>query len=44
MGLKTENLGEIETATIDHYNQNAEAFWNKNKDQDSANPNMNNFG
>jgi SAM-dependent methyltransferase len=34
MGLKTEYLGEIETVTLGHYNQNAEAFWNGTKDHD----------
>ena len=27
MRLKTEELDEIETVTLDHYNHNAEAFW-----------------
>ncbi len=34
MGQGTEKLDEIETVTLDHYNQNAEAFWNGTKDHD----------
>jgi 2-polyprenyl-3-methyl-5-hydroxy-6-metoxy-1,4-benzoquinol methylase len=36
MGLRPEKLDEIETVTLDHYNQNAEAFWNGTKDHDVA--------
>jgi SAM-dependent methyltransferase len=31
---RTEELDEIETVTLSHYNQNAEAFWNGTKDHD----------
>jgi len=34
MGQRTEQLEEIETITLGHYNQNAEAFWNGTKDHD----------
>jgi SAM-dependent methyltransferase len=34
MGLKAEQLVEIEAVTIGHYNQNAEAFWQDTKDHD----------
>ena len=34
MGLKPEKLAEIETVTLSHYNQNAEAFWHGTKDHD----------
>ena len=34
MRLKTEELDEIETVTLDHYNHNAEAFWSGTKDHD----------
>jgi SAM-dependent methyltransferase len=34
MGLKAEKLAEIETVTLGHYNQNAEAFWHGTKDHD----------
>lgn len=36
MGRKAEELEEIETVTLHHYNQNAEAFWNGTKDHDVA--------
>ncbi len=36
MGLKAEQLAEIETVTLGHYNQNAEAFWQGTKDHDVA--------
>jgi SAM-dependent methyltransferase len=36
MGRRTEQLDEIEAVTLDHYNQNAEAFWNGTKDHDVA--------
>ncbi|ESS68604.1 methyltransferase type 11 [Methyloglobulus morosus KoM1] len=34
MGLKAEKLAEIETVTLGHYNQNAEAFWYGTKGHD----------
>ena len=34
MGPGTQNLDRIETITLDHYNHNAEAFWNGTKDHD----------
>ncbi|MEQ1530841.1 MAG: class I SAM-dependent methyltransferase [Methylococcales bacterium] len=34
MGRKLETLNEIETVTLGHYNQNAEAFWYGTKDHD----------
>ncbi len=34
MGRRTETLDEIETLTLEHYNQHAEAFWNGTKDHD----------
>ena len=34
MEQRTEELGEIETLTLSHYDQNAEAFWNGTKDHD----------
>jgi SAM-dependent methyltransferase len=34
MGLKAQQLIEIEAYTIGHYNQNAEAFWHGTKDHD----------
>jgi hypothetical protein len=34
MVRKTEKLDEIEAATIDHYNQNAEAYWYGTKNHD----------
>ena len=34
MEQRTEELNEIETVTLDHYNQNAEAFWQGTKDHD----------
>lgn len=34
MGLNAEKLAEIETVTLGHYNQNAEAFWHGTKDHD----------
>ena len=34
MGLKAEKLAEIESVTLGHYNQNAEAFWHGTKDHD----------
>ena len=36
MSKKTIELEEIESITLDHYNQNAEAFWNGTKDHDVA--------
>ena len=36
MASKTEALDAIETLTLGHYNQNAEAFWNGTKDHDVA--------
>jgi SAM-dependent methyltransferase len=33
---KTEELDEIETVTLSHYNQNAEQFWTGTKDHDVA--------
>jgi len=36
MGQKPEELDQIETVTLSHYNQNAEAFWNGTKDHDVA--------
>jgi SAM-dependent methyltransferase len=36
MGPGTQNLDEIEMITLDHYNHNAEAFWNGTKDHDVA--------
>lgn len=34
MGLKAEKLAGIETVTLGHYNQNAEAFWHGTKGHD----------
>jgi SAM-dependent methyltransferase len=34
MGIKAKKLAEIETLTLDHYDQNAEAFWQDTKDHD----------
>jgi SAM-dependent methyltransferase len=34
MVLKAEKLAEIESVTLGHYNQNAEAFWQGTKDHD----------
>lgn len=34
MKLKAEKLAEIETITLGHYNQNAEAFWHGTKGHD----------
>jgi len=34
MEQRTEELDEIETVTLSHYDQNAEAFWNGTKDHD----------
>ncbi len=34
MEQRNEELVEIETVTLSHYNQNAEAFWNGTKDHD----------
>lgn len=34
MGQEAEELDQIETVTLNHYNQNAEAFWNGTKDHD----------
>jgi hypothetical protein len=34
MVLKAEKLAEIETVTLGHYNENAEAFWHETKDHD----------
>ena len=34
MEQRTENLDEIESLTLSHYDQNAEAFWNGTKDHD----------
>ena len=34
MEQRTEKLDEIETLTLSHYDQNAEAFWNGTKDHD----------
>ena len=34
MEHRTEELDEIETLTLSHYDQNAEAFWNGTKDHD----------
>jgi SAM-dependent methyltransferase len=34
MEHRTEELDEIETVTLSHYDQNAEAFWNGTKDHD----------
>ena len=34
MGRRTEELDEIETVTLGHYTQNAEAFWNGTKNHD----------
>jgi SAM-dependent methyltransferase len=34
MRQRTKELDEIETVTLNHYNQNAEAFWNGTKDHD----------
>jgi SAM-dependent methyltransferase len=34
MKQRTEELDEIETVTLSHYDQNAEAFWNGTKDHD----------
>ncbi|MDD4916011.1 MAG: class I SAM-dependent methyltransferase [Methylococcales bacterium] len=36
MARNTEHLDEIETVTLSHYNQNAEAYWNGTKDHDVA--------
>ncbi|MGD0960107.1 MAG: class I SAM-dependent methyltransferase [Methylomonas sp.] len=36
MAQKTEQLDEIETVTLSHYNQNAEAYWHGTKDHDVA--------
>ncbi len=36
MTAKNEVLDSIETLTLNHYNQNAEAFWNGTKDHDVA--------
>jgi 2-polyprenyl-3-methyl-5-hydroxy-6-metoxy-1,4-benzoquinol methylase len=36
MGQKPEELDQIETVTLSHYNQTAEAFWNGTKDHDVA--------
>jgi hypothetical protein len=36
MGLKAEKLAEIETVTLGHYNQNAEAFWQGTQSHDVA--------
>ena len=36
MELRTEELNEIETVTLGHYDQNAEAFWQGTKDHDVA--------
>ena len=36
MERKAEELNEIETVTLGHYNQNAEAFWNGTKDHDRS--------
>ncbi|WP_411727946.1 class I SAM-dependent methyltransferase [Methyloglobulus sp.] len=36
MGRKSEKLDEIETITLGHYNQNAEAYWHGTKDHDVA--------
>jgi SAM-dependent methyltransferase len=36
MGRKSETLDEIETITLGHYNQNAEAYWHGTKDHDVA--------
>ena len=36
MARRTEELAEIETVTLGHYNQNAEAFWQGTKDHDVA--------
>jgi hypothetical protein len=32
MEQKPEELDQIETVTLSHYNQNAEAFWHRRKD------------
>lgn len=32
--VRTEKLDEVETATLGHYNQNAEAYWHGTKDHD----------
>ncbi|TXL16920.1 SAM-dependent methyltransferase, partial [Methylococcaceae bacterium HT3] len=34
MEQSTEQLDEIESITLNHYNNNAEAFWNGTKDHD----------
>ena len=34
MRQRTEQLAEIETVTLGHYNQNAEVFWDGTKDHD----------
>jgi SAM-dependent methyltransferase len=34
METQTESLVEIETTTLNHYNQNAESFWQGTKDHD----------
>ena len=34
MRPRPEKMDEIETVTLDHYNHNAEAFWNGTKDHD----------
>jgi hypothetical protein len=31
MAQSTDQLDEIETVTLDHYNQHAEAFWSGTK-------------
>lgn len=36
MGSENQKLDEIETATLNYYNWNAEAFWNGTKDHDVA--------
>jgi hypothetical protein len=36
MGRKSEKLDEIETITLGHYSQNAEAYWHGTKDHDVA--------
>ena len=34
MGQKSEKLDAIETVTLSHYNQHAEAYWHGTKDHD----------
>jgi SAM-dependent methyltransferase len=36
MGRKSEKLDEIESITLGHYNQNADAYWHGTKDHDVA--------